>query len=307
MKNALPDKYPQFDAQVRDTQLAKLLVNINFLSPWRLNKCLLEQLKMVEKGKYKPLRQILIDKKYLTDYQFDSVLKQYGDLVTIESPDFLVPSQYIRILRKEDIEKAIHDAESDVHLIVEEEDLETFNFEESFLKNEASSDAEIEEPSSDAEILEEVLEEDYKSEEIKKTVDIADYDPADFIDDEFDDEFGDVFDEFESEDNLSPIENLDKRIAVNQNTIKEVVIEDDEDDDDELFLKTSNDNLEMDIDDYEIDLDDDEFSLEDLITDERDPSKTNINMDEILENITFKVEDKEIEKLISDDFEKKEK
>ena len=58
LKNSLSDSYPYYNAQVRDTQLARLLIKRNFLSPWRLNKCLLKQLEMLQSRGYISLRQI---------------------------------------------------------------------------------------------------------------------------------------------------------------------------------------------------------------------------------------------------------
>jgi len=130
-KERLPQQYPYLDAQIRDTYLAKLLVRRNFLSPWRINKCLAEQLTNIRDGVYIPLRRMLVKEGYLTDYQFDKVLQQYGLLVTMETPAGLVPTDEIRILAKEDIQQAIQEATSDIHLIIDEEDGDIIQFADS--------------------------------------------------------------------------------------------------------------------------------------------------------------------------------
>ena len=144
LQNSLSEAYPHYSAQIRDTQLARLLVKRNFLSPWRLNKSLLKQLEILKNSNYISLRQILVNEGHLCDYQFDVVLRQYGDLVAIATPDFLVPIEDIKALRKEDIEQEIHEAESDVHLIVEEEDIETFDFDENFIHDGAGHEGDLE-------------------------------------------------------------------------------------------------------------------------------------------------------------------
>jgi hypothetical protein len=98
LKKSLPEKYPYFHVYVRDTKLARLLVKKRFLSPWRINKCLLKQLDKIKKNDYVPLRYLIISEGYLAAYQFDIVLKKYGELVSAEIPNlFLVPSDEIRI------------------------------------------------------------------------------------------------------------------------------------------------------------------------------------------------------------------
>ena len=51
-----------------------------------------------------------------------------------------MPAEEIKILRKENIESEIHDAESDVHLIVEEEDIESFDFDNGFISDDLDSE-----------------------------------------------------------------------------------------------------------------------------------------------------------------------
>jgi len=135
LKKTLPLKYPYFDAQIRDIQMAKMLVKKNFLSPWRLNKCLLQQLTIIKKKQYVSLRQILVDQSYLSNYIFDTVLKQYGALVSCDPPGFLVPAEEVHVLQKEELAKAIQEAHSDVHLIIEEEDMSKINLSEEFLRS----------------------------------------------------------------------------------------------------------------------------------------------------------------------------
>jgi hypothetical protein len=163
LKNSLPQTYPYYNAQLRDTQLGKLLIKRNFLSPWRLNKCLLKQLEMLKDRQYISLREILVSEGYLSNYQFDSVLKQYGDLVTIAPPDFLVPPDEIKVLKKEEIEKEIQEAESDVHLIVEEEDIESFDFDSGLMSDKEAQeiDTDIEEDELEGE-LDQIEEENEK-------------------------------------------------------------------------------------------------------------------------------------------------
>ncbi len=139
LKKSLPEKYPYLDAQIRDTQMARILVKRNFLSPWRLNKCLLGQLEKIKHQEYIPLRQILVEKGYLSDYQFDVVLKEYGVIVSKNLQEFLVPQEEIRVIKKEDIERAVHEAHSDVHLILEEDDSIDFSFEEGKKKKNTDS------------------------------------------------------------------------------------------------------------------------------------------------------------------------
>jgi len=123
VKEQLPKQYPFLNSQISDTYLAKLLVRRNFLSPWRINKCLADQLIDVRKTKvYIPLRKILVDRGYLTDYQFDVVLKQYGLLVSLDKSEHFVPTDEITLLTKEQIPQAIQDAQSDVHLILDQDD-----------------------------------------------------------------------------------------------------------------------------------------------------------------------------------------
>ncbi|NUM35163.1 MAG: hypothetical protein HUU50_11500 [Candidatus Brocadiae bacterium] len=141
LKKSLPEKYPYLDAQIRDTQMARILVKRNFLSPWRLNKCLLGQLEKIKHHEYIPLRQMLVEKGYLSDYQFDVVLKEYGVLVSKNLQEILVPSEEIKIIKKEDIERAVHEAHSDVHLVLEEEDAVDFSFEEKESKKKNASDS----------------------------------------------------------------------------------------------------------------------------------------------------------------------
>jgi len=74
---------------------------------------------------------MLVKEGYLTDYQFDKVLQQYGLLVTMETPAGLVPTDEIRILAKEDIQQAIQEATSDIHLIIDEEDGDIIQFADS--------------------------------------------------------------------------------------------------------------------------------------------------------------------------------
>ena len=138
LKNSLPEKYPYLDAQIRDTQMARILVKRNFLSPWRLNKCLLGQLEKIKHHEYIPLRQILVEKGYLSEYQFDVVLNEYGVLVSKNLQEILVPPEEIKIIKKEDIERAVHEAHSDVHLVLEEEDARDFSFED---KKDKASDS----------------------------------------------------------------------------------------------------------------------------------------------------------------------
>lgn len=108
LKKALPVKYPYFHVYVRDTKLAKLLVKKKFLSSWRINKCLLKQLEKIKKNDYVPLRYLLISEGYLTAYQFDVVLKKYGELVSAEIPNlFLVPSDEMRVGGREDADYEI--------------------------------------------------------------------------------------------------------------------------------------------------------------------------------------------------------
>lgn len=92
LKQSLPERYPYFHAHVRDTKLARLLVQRNFLTPFRINKCLLKQWEKMKKKEYVPIRTILVEDGYLTSYQFDVVLKRYGELVSTEMPSlFLMP------------------------------------------------------------------------------------------------------------------------------------------------------------------------------------------------------------------------
>ncbi len=134
LKRNLSHKYPFFDAQIRDWEMAKLLAKRQFLSAGRLNKCLMQQLDAIKHKQYISLRKILVEQGYLSDYLFDAILKSYGALVSYEPPGVLVPSEEISIFPKEDIEKAIKEAKSDVHLIIEEDDIATLNLREEFLK-----------------------------------------------------------------------------------------------------------------------------------------------------------------------------
>lgn len=106
LKNALPERYPYFHAYIRDLKLAKLIVKRNFLSLWRINKCILKQMEGIKKKDYLPLRHILVNNGYLTPYQFDVVLKSYGEIVSTEIPAlFLVPSDEIESESKEELEQ----------------------------------------------------------------------------------------------------------------------------------------------------------------------------------------------------------
>lgn len=138
LKKTVAERYPYLEAQIRDMQLARLLVKKNFLSPWRLNKCLLEQWQALKQNQYFALRQILIDKGYLSPYQFDTVLQEYGVLVSTELQDFLVPPDEIHPLKKEEIPTAVQEAQSDVHIIVEEQELSSLTLEEGEAKSSQS-------------------------------------------------------------------------------------------------------------------------------------------------------------------------
>ena len=120
LKTALPEKYPFFHLYMRDSRLARLLVKKEFLSPWRINKCLLAQLDKIKENEYLPLRQLLIAQGYLTPYHFDVVLQRYGELVSAEIPEiFLVPTDETRTEEKgDDVEYEIG---AGISMIVEQD------------------------------------------------------------------------------------------------------------------------------------------------------------------------------------------
>lgn len=135
LKKNITKKYPYLDAQVRDIEMAKLLAKKNFLSPGRLNRCLLQQLPIIKQKQYIALRKILVDQGFLTNYTFDIVLKAYGSLVLCDPPGLLVPSNEVKVLKREQIAKAIQEAKSDVHLIVEEEEMGKIRLTDDFFQH----------------------------------------------------------------------------------------------------------------------------------------------------------------------------
>lgn len=141
VKKNITKKYPYLDAQIRDVEMAKLLVKKNLLSPGRLNRCLLQQLPIIKQKKYLSLRKILVDQGYLPNYLFDTILKQYGSLVSCDPPGFLVPANEVKILKREQIALAIQEAKSDIHLIVEEDEMGKIQLTQNFFQHaEVTSD-----------------------------------------------------------------------------------------------------------------------------------------------------------------------
>ena len=145
----------------------------------------------INNKKYISLREFLVKKKKQKKYQFDTVLKQYGYLITLTPPDFLVPEEDVKKLTRDEIEDEIQEANSDVHLIIEEEDDDFFDFNNEKLGNDEQPDDKKEK----SEEFEEIKEESANNlETVMKNEDYLNND-----DENLDDIFGDN-DPFEEDD-----------------------------------------------------------------------------------------------------------
>ncbi|BBM88172.1 hypothetical protein [Candidatus Uabimicrobium amorphum] len=112
-QKTISKKYPFYKRQKDDIVIARKIARKRYLSPWRINKCLLKQLNIIRRQKkYVSVQQIMIDDGYLTPYFFRKVLK-------------IKDSEEIKILPivKEEISDIIKNASSEVHLVLDDEDM----------------------------------------------------------------------------------------------------------------------------------------------------------------------------------------
>ncbi|WP_372371269.1 hypothetical protein [Candidatus Uabimicrobium sp. HlEnr_7] len=113
VQKTISERYPFYKKQKDDIAIARKIARKKYLSPWRINKCLLKQLNIIRgQKKYVPIEQIMIDDGYLTPYFFRKILK------TKDTDEVNV----LPIVREE-ISSIVKNASSEVHLILDDEDL----------------------------------------------------------------------------------------------------------------------------------------------------------------------------------------
>lgn len=138
LERNISSRYPFYKYQRKDVALGRKIAKRKFLSPWRINKCLLKQVNIIRKQKkYVSLEEITIDDGYLTEYFFRKII--YSDTEMIEE------TEGIKAINKDDIVDIIRNAISDVHLVVDDGELEHLHLPSAILDIEDKEIEEIEE------------------------------------------------------------------------------------------------------------------------------------------------------------------
>lgn len=120
LEKTISKRYLFYKYQRKDVALGRKIVADRYLSPWRINKCLLKQVNIIRKQKkYTSLEQITIDDGYLTEYFFREILYGEND-----------GNSEVTAIDKEDIPQIIKDAVSDVHLILDNDDVDDLHLQE---------------------------------------------------------------------------------------------------------------------------------------------------------------------------------